>query len=100
MARARPATVAFLTRFEIALTASKSPSEATGKPASMMSTPMLSRQSATSSFSSNVMVAPGHCSPSRSVVSKIRTQSAFGLWASGLAGSLLIVSSLASASLS
>jgi hypothetical protein len=28
--------------------------------------------SATSSFSSKVMVAPGHCSPSRSVVSKIR----------------------------
>ena len=51
-----------------------------GKPASMMSTPMASRQSATSSFSSKVMVAPGHCSPSRSVVSKIRTQSALAFF--------------------
>ena len=37
----------------------KSPSEAIGKPASMMSTPMSSSSSATSSFSSWVMVAPG-----------------------------------------
>jgi hypothetical protein len=41
----------------------------------MMSTPIASRKSATSSFSSNVMVAPGHCSPSRSVVSKMKTRS-------------------------
>src|SRR5271154_81343 len=46
-----------------------------GKPASMMSTPMSSSISATSSFSSKVMVAPGHCSPSRKVVSKITTRS-------------------------
>ena len=54
-------------------TASKSPGEAAGKPASITST--LSRASwrATSSFSAAVSPAPGACSPSRSVVSKIRT---------------------------
>ena len=54
-------------------TASKSPGEAAGKPASMTST--LSRASwrATSSFSAAVSPAPGACSPSRRVVSKIRT---------------------------
>ena len=41
----------------------------------MMSTPMSSSISATSSFSSKVMVAPGHCSPSRKVVSKMTTRS-------------------------
>ena len=46
------ATVAFFTRLAIAVTASKSPSEAIGKPASMTSTPISSRSSATSSFSS------------------------------------------------
>ena len=51
-ARARPATVAFLVRRAISATASKSPFEAIGKPASMMSTPMASSSSATSSFSS------------------------------------------------
>ncbi len=64
-----------LLRRAISETASKSPSEAIGKPASMMSTPIVSSISATSSFSSKVMVAPGHCSPSRSVVSKISTRS-------------------------
>ena len=49
--------------------------EAIGKPASMMSTPIWSSNSATSSFSSWVMVAPGHCSPSRKVVSKMTTRS-------------------------
>ena len=54
-------------------TASKSPGEAAGKPASMTST--LSRASwrATSSFSAAVSPAPGACSPSRRVVSKMRT---------------------------
>ncbi len=42
----------------------------------MMSTPMSSSSSASSILSSNVMVAPGHCSPSRRVVSKIKTRSA------------------------
>src|SRR5437870_4361457 len=41
----------------------------------MMSTPMASSSSATSSFSSWVMVAPGDCSPSRNVVSKMTTRS-------------------------
>ena len=71
-------------------TASKSPFEAIGKPASMMSTPMASRSSATWSFSSRVMVAPGHCSPSRKVVSKIRTRSlAEPAWRNGHRGILL-----------
>src|SRR5664280_605064 len=74
-ARERPQITAFLERLAISLTAAKSPSEAIGKPASMMSTPMVSSSSATSSFSSWVMVAPGHCSPSRNVVSKMTTRS-------------------------
>jgi hypothetical protein len=57
----------------IAWTASQSPGEAAGKPASMMSTPRRASWRATSSFSSFVIVQPGACSPSRSVVSKIRT---------------------------
>ncbi len=74
-ARERPHTTAFLVRLAISLTARKSPSEAIGKPASMMSTPIWSRSSAISSFSSWVMVAPGDCSPSRRVVSKMTTRS-------------------------
>ena len=74
-ARDRPQITAFLVRLAISWTAAKSPSEAIGKPASMMSTPMVSSSSATSSFSSWVMVAPGHCSPSRKVVSKMTTRS-------------------------
>ncbi len=75
LARDRPAIVAFLARLAISRTLSKSPSLAIGKPASMMSTPMSSSSSATCSFSSNVIDAPGHCSPSRSVVSKMTTRS-------------------------
>src|SRR3989442_12983234 len=71
--RARPATVAFLTFLAIRLTAPKSPSDVIGKPASMTSTPSRSSCRAISSFSSTLRVAPGDCSPSRSVVSKIRT---------------------------
>ena len=74
-ARDRPQITAFLVRLAISWTAAKSPSEAIGKPASMMSTPIASSSSATSSFSSWVMVAPGHCSPSRKVVSKMTTRS-------------------------
>src|SRR5664279_5415140 len=74
-ARDRPAITAFLERLAISLTAWKSPSEVIGKPASMTSTPMSSSISATSIFSSKVMVAPGHCSPSRKVVSNIMTRS-------------------------
>ena len=74
-ARESPQTTAFLVRLAISCTAAKSPSDAIGKPASMMSTPISSSSSATSSFSSWVMVAPGHCSPSRKVVSKMTTRS-------------------------
>ncbi len=78
-ARESPQMTAFFERLAISCTAAKSPSEAMGKPASMMSTPMVSSSSATSSFSSCVMVAPGHCSPSRKVVSKMTTRS-FSDW--------------------
>ena len=44
--------VEFFERFAISETAAKSPSEAMGKPASMMSTPISSRRPAISSFSS------------------------------------------------
>ena len=54
-------------------TASKSPGEAAGKPASITSTPSRAKLSAMRSFSALVMVAPGDCSPSRRVVSKMRT---------------------------
>ena len=49
--------------------------EAIGKPASMTSTPISSRILASSSFSSSDMEAPGDCSPSRMVVSKMTTRS-------------------------
>ena len=55
------------------LTASRSSGEAAGKPASMTSTPRRARLCATSNFSAEVIVAPGDCSPSRKVVSKILT---------------------------
>src|SRR5947209_14372938 len=74
-ARDRPAMTEFFERLAISLTAWKSPSEVIGKPASMTSTPMSSSISAMSSFSSKVMVAPGHCSPSRKVVSNMMTRS-------------------------
>ena len=57
----------------ICLTASKSSGDAIGKPASMMSTPSFASCFAICSFSPLVSVAPGLCSPSRSVVSKMRT---------------------------
>src|SRR5215208_1299335 len=54
-----------------ALTAAKSPSEAMGKPASMMSTPSPCSLRARRIFSERFMEQPGDCSPSRNVVSKI-----------------------------
>ena len=78
LARANPQITEFLASFAISLTASKSPSDAIGNPASIISTPISSRSSATCSFSSYVIVAPGHCSPSRSVVSNIITGSKAG----------------------
>ncbi len=70
-ARARPHTVLSLITLATAFTASKSPGLAAGKPASMISTRMRSSALAMRTFSSWVMDAPGLCSPSRSVVSKI-----------------------------
>src|ERR1700733_7298270 len=57
-----------------ASTASKSPWEAIGKPASRMSTPSSTSFPAIRSFSGTVMLQPGDCSPSRRVVSKIHTR--------------------------
>ena len=72
--RARPQTVEPVISPAMARTASKSPTEAIGKPASMISTPRAASTRATSSFSLRFMLAPGDCSPSRRVVSKIRTR--------------------------
>ncbi len=55
-------------------TASRSSGEAAGKPASITSMPRRARDRATSNFSALVIVAPGDCSPSRRVVSKMRTK--------------------------
>ena len=74
-ARARAATWLFLMVSAISLTDSKSPSEAMGKPASMMSTPRASSCLATRSFSWPFIVLPGDCSPSLNVVSKISSLS-------------------------
>jgi hypothetical protein len=70
-ARHRPQTVESLMASATALTASKSPLDAAGNPASMTSTRMRSSWRAMRSFSSLVMEAPGLCSPSRKVVSKM-----------------------------
>ena len=56
-------------------TASWSPGEAIGKPASITSTPRRASCWAISSFSAGFSEMPGDCSPSRSVVSKISTRS-------------------------
>ena len=59
----------------IACTASKSPGEAIGKPASITSTPRRASCCAISSFSPVFSEMPGLCSPSRRVVSKMITRS-------------------------
>ena len=69
--RASPQTRLFSVRSATVRTAWKSPSEMTGKPASITSTPRASSCMATCIFCSTVIAAPGHCSPSLSVVSKI-----------------------------
>src|SRR5208283_4912562 len=71
LALASPAIVAPCTSAAILCTASKSPGEATGKPASMMSTPSFTSCRASCSFSSTFIEAPGDCSPSLNVVSNI-----------------------------
>ena len=72
MARHRPATSTPFTARAMACTASKSPWLEAGNPASMMSTPRISNWRARRIFSLRFMVAPGDCSPSRRVVSKMR----------------------------
>jgi hypothetical protein len=69
----RPSMGVRPTSSAIVFTAARSSGEAAGKPASITSTPRRARPLATSSFSVEVMVAPGDCSPSRRVVSKMRT---------------------------
>src|SRR5918997_1455765 len=75
LARARPQMTGPCTSRAIACTASKSPGELIGKPASMMSTPRRASCCAISSFSCLLSEIPGDCSPSRRVVSKIFTRS-------------------------
>ncbi len=60
----------------ISCTASKSPLELAAKPASITSTLSRSSWRAIRSFSSLVIEAPGDCSPSRKVVSKMISWSA------------------------
>jgi hypothetical protein len=55
-------------------TASKSPGEVIGKPASITSTPRRDSCWAISTFSAVFSEMPGDCSPSRSVVSKMWTR--------------------------
>src|SRR6266513_6377560 len=75
LARHRPATVESLIAPATACTASKSPFEEAGKPASITSTRIFSNSRAMRSFSSLVIEAPGLCSPSRMVVSNMINRS-------------------------
>ncbi|GBD28273.1 hypothetical protein HRbin31_00286 [bacterium HR31] len=70
-ARARPQITGPRTSRAISRTASRSPGDAMGNPASITSTPRRARARAISSFSCTVMEKPGDCSPSRRVVSKM-----------------------------
>jgi hypothetical protein len=72
--RASPQIVGPSTLREIASTASKSPGEVIGNPASITSTPSRASCCAISTFSCVLSEIPGDCSPSRSVVSKMWTR--------------------------
>src|SRR6266513_1149606 len=72
-ARASAAIVGPRTSRAIRATASASPTDAAGNPASSTSTPRSASAFATRNFASGESDAPGACSPSRSVVSKIAT---------------------------
>ena len=72
--RARPQITGPSTWREIASTASKSPGEVIGKPASITSTPSRASCCAISTFSAVLSEMPGDCSPSRRVVSKMWTR--------------------------
>src|SRR5581483_4848975 len=73
--RASAAITGPRTLVAISRTASNSPSLEMGKPASSTSTRRRASCSAISTFSAFVSAMPGACSPSRSVVSKMRTPS-------------------------
>ena len=81
--RARPQITGPSTPREIASTASKSPGEVIGKPASITSTPSRASCWAISTFSAVLSEMPGDCSPSRSVVSKMWTRFASSAGAIG-----------------
>ena len=68
-----PHGIEFFKILLIAVTASKSPGEAIGKPASITSIPNSSKILAIWIFYSRLIDAPGDCSPSRIVVSNIIT---------------------------
>src|SRR5690554_4670907 len=70
-ARARLQIVLSRTALATAEIESKSPGDAAAKPASITSTRIFSSALAIRTFSSLVIDAPGLCSPSRKVVSKI-----------------------------
>jgi hypothetical protein len=72
--RASPQITGPCTCRAIAWTASKSPGEVIGKPASITSTPRRASCCAISIFSWVFSEMPGDCSPSRSVVSKMWTR--------------------------
>lgn len=72
-ARHSAATDDDLIAWATACTARKSPSEAIGKPASMISTPSRSSCCAMRIFCSMSILQPGDCSPSRKVVSNMST---------------------------
>ena len=96
-ARARPQITGVSSRWPmvsaIALTLSKSPGEAIGKPASITSTPSSVSASAMRIFSLRFIEKPGDCSPSRSVVSKMMMRSSSSLpklgWFDGHLGRVL-----------
>src|SRR5436190_5571989 len=77
--RASPAITGPFTEEAISRTEPHSPSEETGNPASITSTPSRASCSAISTFSALDSAMPGACSPSRSVVSKNRTTSGSGM---------------------
>ena len=72
--RARPQITGPSTSREISCTASKSPGEVIGKPASITSTPSRASCWAISTFSAVFSEMPGDCSPSLRVVSKMWTR--------------------------
>src|SRR5437588_11236807 len=78
LARASAAIGTSRTSLATICTASRSPREEIGKPASITSTCSAASCLAMRSFSLVFMGKPGDCSPSRSVVSKMRTVSIMG----------------------